>query len=65
MSASPLFAYDGGYDPVQLTVELAGTGAQIVVRVQDHRVFFASPPGGRGGAPRRHSANVSCAYPST
>jgi hypothetical protein len=49
-----LFAFDGGYDPVQLTVELAGAGAQIVVRVRDDRVFFARPParlpGGRGGA---------------
>jgi len=25
-----VFAFDGGYDPVQLRVELAGTGAQIL-----------------------------------
>jgi hypothetical protein len=63
-----LFAFDGGYDPVQLTVELAGAGAQIVVRVRDDRAFYARPVprvGGRGGAPRRHGAKVSCADPGT
>jgi hypothetical protein len=46
LTAVPLFAFDGGYDPVQLSVELAGTRAQIVVRVRDHRTFF-----GRQGLP--------------
>jgi hypothetical protein len=63
-----LVAFDGGYDPVQLSVELAGTGVQIVVRVRDDRAFYARPVprvGGRGGAPRRHGAKVSCADPGT
>ena len=63
-----LFAFDGGYDPVQLTVELAGTGTQIVVRVRDDRTYFARPVprvGGRGGRPRRHGAKLSCADPDT
>jgi hypothetical protein len=64
-----LFAFDGGYDPVQLTVETAGTGVQLVVRVRDDRVFFARPPqrlpGGRGGAPRRHGARFTCADPDS
>jgi hypothetical protein len=64
-----LFAFDGGYDPVQLTVETAGTAAQIVVRVRDDRVFFTRPPqrlpGGRGGAPRRHGARFTCADPAS
>ena len=64
-----LFALDGGYDPVQLTVETAGTSVQIVVRVRDDRVFYARPPqrlpGGRGGAPRRHGARFSCADASS
>ncbi|ROO60536.1 hypothetical protein EDC02_2430 [Micromonospora sp. Llam0] len=53
---------------MQLTVELAGTGAQIVVRVRDDRAFYARPVprvGGRGGAPRRHGAKVSCADPGS
>jgi hypothetical protein len=63
-----LFAFDGGYDPVQLTVELAGTGTQIVVRVRDDRTYFARPVpriGGRGGRPRRHGAKVACTDPGT
>lgn len=31
-SMPALFAFDAGYDPVQLSVELAGSGTQIVVR---------------------------------
>jgi Transposase DDE domain len=61
-----LFAFDAGYDPVQLSVELAGTGTQIVVRVRDDRAYFARPvtrPGGRGGRPRRHGAKFACADP--
>jgi hypothetical protein len=63
-----LFACDGGYDPVQLTVELAGTQAQLVVRVRDDRIWFARPvgrTGGRGGRPRRHGPKVACADPNT
>jgi hypothetical protein len=64
-----LFVFDGGYDPVHLTVELAGASVQVVVRVRDDRVFFARPvprpPGGRGGAPRRHGARFGCADPSS
>jgi hypothetical protein len=63
-----LFAFDGGYDPVQLSVELAGSSAQIVVRVRDDRTFFARPVprvGGRGGRPRRHGARFACADPGS
>lgn len=68
LPAAALFAFDGGYDPVQLSVELAGTGTQIVVRVRDDRTYFtrAVPrAGGRGGRPRRHGAKVACADPGT
>jgi hypothetical protein len=64
----PGFAFDGGYDPVQLSVELAGSGAQIVVRVRDDRTYFARlvpHAGGRGGRPRRHGAKFACADPGT
>jgi hypothetical protein len=63
-----LFAFDAGYDPVQLSVELAGTSAQIVVRVRDDRAYYARPvprTGGRGGRPRRHGAKFACADPGT
>jgi DDE superfamily endonuclease len=68
LPAAALFAFDGGYDPVQLSVELAGSGAQIVVRVRDDRTYFARPvphAGGRGGRPRRHGAKFACADPGT
>jgi hypothetical protein len=40
LAVPPLFAFDGGYDPVQLTVELAGANVQLVVRGRDDRVFY-------------------------
>jgi hypothetical protein len=46
LPAAALFAFDGGYDPVQLTVELAGTGAQIVVRVRNDRRGHLDPVAG-------------------
>jgi hypothetical protein len=68
LPAAALFAFDGGYDPVQLSVELAGTGVQIVVRVRNDRKYFARPaprvPGHRGAA-RRHGARFACADAST
>jgi hypothetical protein len=63
-----LFAFDAGYDPVQLSVELAGTGTQIVVRVRDDRAYYGHPvprTGGRGGRPRRHGAKFACADPGS
>jgi hypothetical protein len=63
-----LFAFDGGYDPVQLTVGLTGTGAQIVVRVRNDRKYFTRPAprtAGQKGAPRRHGDRFSCANPDT
>jgi hypothetical protein len=68
LPAAPLFAFDGGYDPVQLSVELGGTPAQIVVRVRDDRSFFGRPPprlAGRCGRARRHGPKFGCADPGT
>jgi hypothetical protein len=68
LSVAALFAFDGGYDPVQLSVELAGTGAQIVVRVRNDRKYFARPAPrtpGQLGARRRHGARFTCADPAT
>jgi hypothetical protein len=46
----PLFAFDAGFDPVQLSVGLSDAHVQIVVRIRDDRKFFTPPP------PRRHHA---------
>jgi hypothetical protein len=65
---APLFAFDAGFDPVQLTVGLSNTDTQIVVRIRDDRKFFTPPPPrqpGRTGRPRRHGDRFSCADPAT
>ena len=66
--AVPLFVFDGGYDPVQLTVELAGARAQTLTRVKSNRIFhLPAPPRepGRPGAPRRHGEKFRCADEAT
>jgi DDE superfamily endonuclease len=65
---TPLFAFDAGFDPVQLSVGLSDVDVQIVVRIRDDRKFFTPPPPrrpGRGGRPRRHGDRFSCADPGT
>lgn len=65
---TPLFVFDAGFDPVQLTVGLSDLDVQIVVRIRDDRKFFTPPPPrqpGRGGRPRRHGDRFSCADPAT
>jgi hypothetical protein len=68
VAQAPLFAFDGGYDPIALTDELAGENAQLLVRIKGDRVFYADPPtraaGGRG-RPRRHGARFGCKEPAT
>jgi len=63
----PLFAFDGGYDPIALADELAGDNAQILVRIKGDRVFYADPPArpaeGRG-RPRRHGTRFDCKKPA-
>jgi hypothetical protein len=64
----PLFAFDAGFDPVQLTVELSDADVQIVVRIRDNRKFFTPPPPrrpGQRGRSRRHGDRFSCADPAT
>ena len=67
-AAVPLFAFDGGYDPIALAAELCRENAQILVRIKGDRVFYADPParaaGGRG-RPRRHGARFDCKKPAT
>jgi hypothetical protein len=57
--AVPMFVSDAGYDPAGLTNGLAGTAAQVLVRVRSDRVFYTdvptdSRPPGQAGRPRRH-----------
>ena len=65
----PLFVFDAGYDPVQLTHGLAGVPAAILVRLRAGRCFYADPspaaPSPKGGRPRRHGAKLDCADPAT
>jgi hypothetical protein len=62
-AAVPLFAFDGGYDPIALADALAADRAQLLVRIKGDRVFYGDPPprapGGRG-RPRRHGARFDC-----
>jgi hypothetical protein len=68
LPVTPLFAFDAGFDPVQLTVGLRDADAQVAVRIRDNRKFFgpAQPhQPGRGGRPRRHGARFCCDKPGT
>jgi hypothetical protein len=59
----PWFVFDGGYDPVQLSVEVGSTRAQLLTRVKSNRIFHLAPPPrlpGTPGAPRRHGAKFRC-----
>jgi DDE superfamily endonuclease len=67
-AAVPLFAFDGGYDPIALAEELGGENAQILVRIKADRVFYADPPPrapGAKGRPRRHGSRFDCKQPGT
>lgn len=67
-SVQPLFVFDAGYDAARLTRELAGSRAQVLVRLNSVRVFYADPPPappGKNGRPRRHGSRFACKDPST
>jgi hypothetical protein len=64
---APLFVFDAGYDPVQLTLALADTAVAILVRLRKDRCFFADPPQRDAptlGRPRRHGAKFDCKQPT-
>jgi DDE superfamily endonuclease len=64
----PLFVFDGGYDSAQLTLDLAGAGVVVLVRLRSDRCFYADPPPrppGAGGRPRRHGAKFAFTDPAT
>lgn len=67
----PLFVFDAGYEPAQLSEELAksNTCASTLVRLRSGRCFYSDPPspsecgtgpGTAGGRPRRHGHKLEC-----
>jgi Transposase DDE domain len=64
----PLAVFDGGYDPIGLTLDLADTRCQVLVRIRDDRVFYHDPPPrhpGSTGRPRRHGNAFRCTDPAS
>ncbi len=66
---APLFVFDAGYDPMQLSQGLEGTQAPILVRLRSDRCFYADPVpaqrSSKGGRPRKHGAKFDCKDSST
>jgi hypothetical protein len=64
----PLFVFDAGYDSLQLTLDLQGQRAAILVRLRKDRCFYAAPLPEEAallGRPRRHGHKFVCADPTT
>jgi DDE superfamily endonuclease len=65
-AALPIFTFDAGYDPAQLSLALADLPVCLLVRMRAGRCFYADPsslpPTGR---PRRHGAMFVCDEPAT
>jgi len=64
----PLAVFDAGYDPIALTLDLADSRCQILVRIRDDRVFYHDPPErlpGSTGRPARHGQAFRCADPTS
>src|SRR3712207_4144685 len=64
----PLFVFNAGYDPIALTVDLAGLPVAVLVRIRADRVFYTDPAArapGQMGRPRRHGARFCCADPAS
>lgn len=64
----PLFVFDAGYDATRLTQALEYYPAQLLVRLNSRRCFYADPPerpAGTNGRPRRHGRRFVCKDPST
>lgn len=70
-AAVPMFVFDAGYDPIAIGHGLAGSRAQVLVRIRDDRVFYADPPkrpqrpARTGGRPPRHGHRFKLSDPKT
>ena len=64
----PVFVFDAGYDPVQLTRGAGDLAAGLLVRLRATRCFYADPPPpapGQIGRRRQHGAKFACADPAS
>src|SRR5579862_6894574 len=64
----PLFVFDAGYDPLTLSLGLAGAPAGVLVRLRANRCFYADPapaPPGHPGRRPQHGHQLVCQNPST
>ncbi len=65
----PIFTFDAGYDPLQLSLALADQPACLLVRLRAGRCFYADPTAQpltrRPRRPRRHGAQFICNDPAT
>jgi DDE superfamily endonuclease len=64
----PLFVFDAGYDPVQLTLDLEGVPVAILVRLRKDRCFYADPDPATmasTGRPPQHGHKFDCTCPAT
>jgi DDE superfamily endonuclease len=63
----PLFVFDGGYDSAQLTLDLAGAPAAVLVRLRSDRCFYADPPprapGSTGGPAATAPSSTAPTHP--
>ena len=66
--AIPLFVFDAGYDPVQLTLDLADIRVATLVRLRKDRCFYADPDPAtvaRMGRPPQHGHKFDCTAPAS
>ncbi len=62
----PIFTFDAGYDPVQLSLALDDLPLCLLVRLRAGRCFYADPTSQPEiGRPRRHGAKFVCDDPTT
>lgn len=62
----PIFVFDAGDDPVQLSQGLHEVEVGRLVRLRAGRCFSANPdPAPANGRPRRHGAKFACAEPTS
>jgi hypothetical protein len=65
-ATAPIFTFDAGYDPVQLSLAVANLPICLLVRLRAGRCFYADPTTQPAtGRPRRHGAKFVCDDPTT